>query len=116
MPVEPVTAIVEFTYLDSAGAEQTLDPADYQAWLDHSPPLLAPDVLTAWPALQAGALKPITIDFTAGYGTAQAVPELVKAEILKTLADWDENRGRAGMELPESAKAGLMLLWTGGYR
>jgi uncharacterized phiE125 gp8 family phage protein len=43
LPVGPVASVDSLTYTDEAGATQTLAAdVEYQAWLDHNPPLLAP--------------------------------------------------------------------------
>lgn len=118
LPVLPVSEITSFTYLDADGEEQELVEGDYQTWLDHNPPLIAPPVNGYWPATQYGAIQAVTIEFTAG-GPVADVPELVRTAILLTLGDWDKNRAGEGdpssRGLPPGVRVILDLLWTGGY-
>ena len=117
LPVEPVASVDTLRYFDARGTEQTFDAADFQAWLEHSPPLVCPAPDGYWPALKSGKVKPITLEFTAG-GPLQSVPAGVGLAMLLTIGNWDENRGDAGDSkgLPPAAKAQLDLLWNGAYR
>ena len=56
---------------------------------------------------------PYQVAFTAGYGVATAVPEMIKTAIKETIANWYQNRGDcgSGSELPSIAKGIL-----GAYR
>lgn len=126
IPVSPVTAVTAVKCYLSDGTLATIDPADYQVWLDHSPPLVAPAPNKTWPTVQTDRLAGVQLEFTAGYGVAAAVPEQAKAAILLCLAYWYENRGdgrdptaAAGMPgamgMPAGAKRLLDSLATGAY-
>lgn len=119
LPVQPITSIDRLAYIDAFGEEQLLsDGTDYQKWLDHNPPLVAPTPSGFWPITQYGALQAVTIDFTAG-GAAADVPGQVSAAILLALGNWDENRGDQNViiarGLPPAARFLLDQLWTGVY-
>ena len=128
LPVEPVTSVDAVKHYDLGGTLRTLTAdTQYQTWLDHSPPLVAPAPLTVWPTVQTGRLQAVLIEFTTGYGAAGDVPEQAKAAILLCLGYWYENRGD-GMDLtmmnglpqalgmPPGAKRLLDMMATDGYR
>ena len=119
LPVEPVASVELLKYFDAGGTEVEIDAADYQTWLDHSPPLVCPGPQQSWPQLQSGKVKPVTVEFTAGTALND-VPEAVRTAIMLTLGNWDENRGDQNVliarGLPPTAKFLLDQLWTGGYR
>lgn len=119
VPFQPVVSVDGISYLDSNGDAATLDAADYQTWLDATPPEIAPVPNTLWPLTQFGALAAVTIELTVGYGDAIEVPEQVKSAMLLTIGDWDKNRdGQAqsgARTLPQRARDLLDTLWTGAY-
>lgn len=93
LPVQPVTAVNSVKYYDTYGVLQTLDPARWQTWLDHSPPLVATAPRTVWPTSQQGRMQPVQVEFVAGYGEAGAVPVQVKTAMKMLVTYWYENRG-----------------------
>lgn len=123
LPVEPVASVDAVKYYAADGVLTTLPDSLYQAWLDHSPPLVAPAPLASWPAIQADRLGPVRVEFTAGYGDAGAVPAALRAAIRLCLAYWSEHRGDGvdpaslpqSLGLPRGAKRLLNLLDTGRY-
>jgi uncharacterized phiE125 gp8 family phage protein len=118
LPVRPVGVVTEFYYLDEVGDQTDVEPADYQMWLDHNPPLItfAPD--GEWPDTEEGRLNAVTIEFTVG-GAVENVPEMVKAAMLQIIGQYDEARGDqnwlTSRGIPPSAKALLNMLDTGAY-
>ncbi len=120
LPREPVSAVNSVKYRDTDGGLTTLAADDdYQVWLEHSPPIVAPAPQTVWPALQTGRKKAVEIEFVAGYGAASGWPARADEAIYMTLTYWNRNRGdgrdptMAG--LPEGAIRLLDNLWTGTY-
>jgi len=94
LPVEPVVSIDAVKYYATAGNLVTLTAGtDYQTWLDHRPPLLAPAPLSVWPTVQTDRLAAVQIEFTAGYGAPAQVPYRAKTAMLLCLGYWYENRG-----------------------
>lgn len=95
LPRAPLVSVAWVKYLDSAGVEQTFDPANYtvdsgldadrfgRLWLNAS---------ASWPDLGdfPGALR---CQFTSGYGLSGAVPEEIKAALKLLVTHLYENRG-----------------------
>lgn len=126
LPVQPVTAVTGVSYTDTAGTVQTLAGTEWQTWLDHRPPLVAPAPYKVWPVTQTGRLAAVQVVFTAGYGGAAAVPEMAKAAMLLCLGYWYENRGDGRdptsmlglpqtLGVPPAARNLLATLMTGAY-
>lgn len=127
LPVEPVVSVDAVRYYALNGTLTTLAAnTQYQVWLDHSPPLVAPAPLTVWPVVQVGKLVAVQIDFTAGYGDATAVPQRAIAAVLLCLGYWYENRGDGidptmmvglpqTLGMPPGAKRLLDGMAAGGY-
>lgn len=118
IPIEPVQSIASVKYLDDDKTLTTVDAADTDTWLGHSPPLVGPDTdSTGWPAV-GDYMGAVRVEFTAGYGDgAEDVPPMVAPAMLLTIGNWYENRGDQNVliskGLPPAAAAMLDKLWTG---
>jgi hypothetical protein len=80
IPLAPVQSITSITYLDTNGAQQTLDPANY-ALIPGEPGRIVLAFSGAWPsaALVAGSVK---VRFVAGYGAdGSSVPQPFRTAI-----------------------------------
>lgn len=110
----PVQSISSITYLDSAGASQTVSTSVYT--LDN-----ADEHGAAWALLQDGQVWPevgdfgnaVTVTFVAGFGTASAIPAAIKAWIALAATWMTEHKAAA--ELPEGFGEGLLAryrMWT----
>lgn len=77
----PVTAVTWVKYLDSNGAQQTLDPSYYVVDTDNEPGgiTLAPG--KSWPSTYA-VPNAVRVRYTAGYADAASVPANIKNFIL----------------------------------
>lgn len=84
--IKPVQAIDEVRYLDTDGIEQTLDPSYYGFSAGQRLFFKMPGV--SWPAVLQGHPEAVKIDFAAGYGTREQVPEYVKQGILLQVGKW----------------------------
>lgn len=120
LPVEPVQSISSVKYLDEDKVLTTVDADDTDTWLDHSPPLVGPDVDSdGWPTV-GDYMGAVRVEFVAGSATGAEVPPAVIPAMLLCVADWYEARnGRpsqtGGDGLPMAATALLDKLWTGAY-
>lgn len=85
-------AVSSITYIDTAGATQTLDASHYRVDAYSEPPEIEPAWGYYWPFTREIS-NAVTVTFTAGYGaTAASVPQTIKQAILLLAAHWFENR------------------------
>jgi uncharacterized phiE125 gp8 family phage protein len=68
LPRPPLRGVTSITYLDAAGASQTLAGADYLVDLARQPGLVVPAYGVSWPATR-GVVNDVTVRFNAGYAT-----------------------------------------------
>lgn len=82
-PLQSVSAI---TYVDNDGATQTIDSTDYLVDAVSVPARITPAYGKVWPVAryQNNAIK---IRFIAGYGSASAVPKIIKNWILNRIEE-----------------------------
>lgn len=87
MPTSPVSAVLNFTYVDENGDLQELDPADYVLDDKRRPGFIIPAFEKAFPATRAQA-NAINIDVVCGHGPTDAtVPDAAKGYILARLRE-----------------------------
>lgn len=87
-PLQTVSAI---TYVDTDGAEQTLDAADYLVNATSQPARIEAAYGVWWPSTRAQA-NAVKVRFVAGYGAASAVPACIKDWMLIRINTLYENR------------------------
>lgn len=95
----PVQSITSITYVDTAGATQTLSNTQYAlAQDDFGFARIDPTYDAVWPdtRLQPGA---VTVIFVCGYASASVVPESIKQWIKLMVAAMYENREAEGKQL-----------------
>jgi uncharacterized phiE125 gp8 family phage protein len=94
LPYGPVIAITAFTYTnDDAGTTSMVANTDYV--LDTHSDIARVVPIDGWPTDVADTTETanaITITYTAGYGAAAAVPEIIKQAILMQVGTLYENR------------------------
>ena len=91
LPASPVISVASVTYLDTAGAQQTLASED-RALVDRfGRARLVPAHGITWPATREFPGS-VTVTFDAGYAGADNDPALIPAQlrmaVLQTVADW----------------------------
>lgn len=103
---------LEIKYIDTDGTEQTLSSAYYRVDTDTEPGRITEAYGYSWPDIRY-VTNAITITYTAGYGTAEAVPDDIKAAIKLIVGHLYEHREVVSEIklniVPFSAKE---LLWT----
>jgi len=93
-----VLSVSSVKYVDSDGADQTLDTADYV--FDSARGSLFPVSGGQWPGVQHENPNAISIAFTAGYGSdAGCMPRLFKAAILLGVGKWFFDPAQEGSAL-----------------
>lgn len=96
-PLQSVSAI---TYIDTDGAEQTLDAARYQVDATGNAGRILPAYGYDWPSTR-DQMNAVKVRFIAGYGAASAVPEPIK--------DWIKMRAKQKYDQPDAAIVGANI-------
>jgi len=108
LPVRPAISIEEIKYYDIDGLEQILDPSIYEADLAGPIPSVILAQSQAWPSVDK-TINPVTVVFTAGYGTKDDVPDGIKLAIAMLVRQFEENREGIAFsqanEIPHSVSA-----------
>lgn len=118
MPLWPLIAVTGITYVDDAGATQTLSSSLYRVNSNRRPAVIERAYNAAWPNVIArtGA---VTITFTAGFGPNQAdTPRDLRAAVLLMVGHLYANReavvaGATVATLPLGVEAILNRYRTG---
>jgi len=91
LPGPPLVEVVSVTYVDTDGAVQTYDPANYRVFgigAPHGGGIRAKSG-SVWPSLQYGP-EAVTVRYRAGYET---VPDDIKHAVLLIIGDLYASRG-----------------------
>jgi uncharacterized phiE125 gp8 family phage protein len=98
IPMGPVIAIDNLQYLDTAGALQTIPPADYQWRPGRFEARIKPAYGQSWPPVHR-QYDAVRVTFTAGFaGTEQEppslamIPEPLRIAMLMLIGHWHEHR------------------------
>ena len=92
IPRPPLAAVSGITYLDAAGATQTLDPSLYRVDAGSEPARIVPAPGLLWPETQQGAVNAVAVTYIAGYAAVAAVPACIKQWCLLNAAALFEHR------------------------
>ena len=104
-----VPSAVTIKYLDLAGAEQTLDPADYIVDSVSEPGYAVPGVGKAWPETY-DRINAVNVDVVAGYGATEAdIPQGIKLYILARLVEQYDPATRVEKDTVQSSYLDRML-------
>jgi uncharacterized phiE125 gp8 family phage protein len=92
VPRPPLLSVDSITYLDTAGASQTVATSDYVVSTYDDPGRIALANGKTWPQTLE-QINAVTVAYTAGYGAAAtAVPESIKQAMHMLVAHFYENR------------------------
>ena len=83
----PVQTVASITYYDTAGTSTTLSADDYIYDLQSEMARITPAYGKTWPSIQS-RIAAVTVNYTAGYATAAAVPEPIKHAMLLLVGYW----------------------------
>lgn len=104
----PLVSITSITYLDEAGAEQTLDAADYVLNDYDEPAVIKPAADVDWPATLCEP-NAVTVRYVAGYANAAAVPQAIKQWMLLRIGAMYAHREEVGPVVAELPFADSLL-------
>lgn len=114
----PVVSVAWLKYIDAAGTLQTLDSAAYQVDIAKEPGRVAPAYGYSWPATRLQTYGAVSLQYTAGYANAAAIPEQIRQWILLAITEMYENRARSAErptvphEFAESLLTGGNTVWS----
>lgn len=91
VPHAPLQSVSSITYVDTAGATQTLGTSLYTVDAKTDPGRVQPAFGESWPSTRE-VLNAVTVRFIAGYGLAASVPQAIKQAMLLLIGHWFENR------------------------
>lgn len=80
LPRPPLAAVTSIKYIDPAGVQQTITPADYMLDTATEPGWVLPVAGKQWPATQ-DRINAVEVVYTVGWPDAAAVPGAIKAWI-----------------------------------
>ncbi|HUS81711.1 MAG TPA: hypothetical protein VM013_00450 [Dehalococcoidia bacterium] len=113
LPLPPLVSVESIYYINQAGTSTLWDDSLYSVDIpagDHAERgSITLAYAESWPTTR-GIANAVTVEFTAGYGAAAAVPQGIKQALLLMIGQWYDNPA-AQDDMPAAAKA---LLW--GYR
>lgn len=88
----PLVSVTSIKYTDSAGVEATFSSGNYLVDTFSEPGRVALKNGASWPSVTLQDINGVEIIYTAGYGTAEDVPETYKLAIRAYLGTYYENR------------------------
>lgn len=91
LPRPPLQSVEAIKYTDATSQEQTLDPATYTVDTATKPGRIVLKPGQTWPSTDGSAAS-VRVEFTAGYGTGDDVPMLLRQAIKLTAGAWMELR------------------------
>jgi len=87
LPKPPLLSVEAIKYLDADGDEQTLAPAAYRVSQGREPAQIELAFGQFWPVTYP-VDEAVTIEYTAGYGDAEAVPKLLRQGLTLLVRRW----------------------------
>lgn len=87
----PIQSLVSLKFIDPAGVEQTLDPADTLLDKDMEPGYLTPAYGKGWPGARE-VPNAVRVRYVCGYGDAAVVPKSIKHWMLLAIGAWHAQR------------------------
>jgi uncharacterized phiE125 gp8 family phage protein len=121
LPRSPLQSVTSVTYVDSAGASQTLSAGDYVAYSVNGIGRVQLKSTAAWPSTQGTGGLDVTVTFVAGYGAAAAnVPALLRQAVLLQTAHLYDTRapiniGNIVNEIPRTVERLIVQYHSGDY-
>lgn len=115
-PKPPLLAVSSITYYDTDNVSQTLSTSYYEVDAKSLPGRITLASGYIWPATYNRS-NAVTVNYTAGYGAATAVPESYKQAVRLLAATWFNNAeaisDKAVMRVPFALESLLLMEQTG---
>lgn len=92
LPYAPLQSVTSVKYTDSDAVTTTVASTVYEVDTYATPGVVVPKAGQSWPSFTPSAINAVTVRYVCGYGTAAAVPGLLKAAIKLLVGHWYENR------------------------
>ncbi len=113
IPRPPLQAVNSVKYYGDDNAEYVLPPSDYIVDNVGEPGRIALSYNKSWPSVTLRPANAVCIEFVAGYGEVDKVPQRVKQAMLLLISHWYDTReiaaiGHITTEVPFTVNA---LLW-----
>ena len=105
----PVDGITSITYIDTGGATQTLDGDYYTLDATSEPARLVEAYSYSYP-MTRDEVNAVTVTYLSGYGTAEDVPDSIKAAIKLLVGHWYEHRESVSEEKMTEVPQGVQSL------
>ncbi len=102
LPIPPLQSVTSITYVDFAGATQTISSSDYTVERYGEPGFIVAAYNLTWPTVR-GHVNDVCVTFVAGYGAATAVPASIKQAMLLLIGSGYENKEAAVVDQGFSA-------------
>lgn len=99
----PVQSIDSISYVDDNGDSQTWASSNYTADLSAQPARISPAYGAQWPTVrfQMGAF---TVNYIAGYSSADDIPDAIKTAMQLMITDWYDNRTDSARRMPMASE------------
>lgn len=120
LPRSPLASVSGVSYVDGDGGTVTMaEGDDYEVPAGRRLPVIVPAEGGSWPATKLVS-DAVTVMFTAGFGTAESVPDPLKQAVRMSLGHWYRNResvvvGAVATPLPQAVEWLVAPWWPGRY-
>lgn len=94
LPYAPLSEVLSVIYYDEDGVEYTLSTDDYEVDAEREPGAIVLKRNISWPTLTLRAVNGVVIEYVAGYGEADQVPQVFKQMMLLLIASWYQYRNQ----------------------
>jgi len=108
-PWAPLIQVDSIQYVDTDGATHAVDSGDYDVDTESEPGRITPAFNESWPATRP-EINAVTINYQAGYATADEVPDAVKHAIKLLVGHYYEHRESASEVKLQEISQGIQSL------
>ena len=114
LPKPKAQSVTHVKYYDTTGVATTINTSVYESDLISEPGYITTAYGQSWPSFTARSTRPVEVQFVAGYGAANTVPEPIKSAILLTIGHYYKHTEGVVVEVAslvhETLPLGIMRL------